>query len=117
MVLVHISRSSRFVLGVVVHELARNLVVLDFLVVVPYSSVLEAPEGVERVSFHVSVHHVSLRVVVCGDKILGSDILDHLVVVGEGELRCPGEVPLEDVLGLDREFKTLVGCSSEVLPV
>lgn len=58
MVLVHISRitenGSGIVRGGVRYIAVRELVAFKFIYIVPYSGILEAPEGVERICSRTS---------------------------------------------------------------
>ena len=82
----------------------------------PESAVLEAPEGVERIALHITIHHVFIvtRAVELRHKVLRSDVDDLLSIMRDGERCRPLEILLLYVARLDGKFKTLVGYLTKV---
>ena len=96
----------------------RHRVFLAFLGALPRAAVFESPERVERVALDVAVHHVGVvaRRVVGRNEVLGTDVVDLLFVVRQGERRRPVELRADDVVALDRQLDTLVRGRADVGP-
>ena len=80
----------------------------------PDTFILEAPEGVQRVSGFVAIHHIPFHIFYKSDIVFFSDVAHHLVVMRDGKGSCPTEALTLYVMGVQRELKSLVGSSSEV---
>ena len=82
MIPVHILRPPALVgLGVIVHILVGDVVVVNFLLVVPHASVLQAPQGIERIAGLVAIDHVSFLVFHGHHFLFAAYVFDHLAVM------------------------------------
>ena len=94
----------------------RHGVHVDFALVVPDTRIFETPEGVERITGNITVHHIRVvtRGRIGGHEVFRADIFHQLFVVRESQGRGPTEVLVDNVLALDGQLDTPVGGDTDV---